>query len=305
MRTGLGISPQFPSGVPIGQMADAVLRALAPTAWYHPDYIGRDRSSDYTGDYVFNAELKNSLILDAGTGPPTFTRADGADRRATVVDFEGRIIAVKAGEARFSGGLRIENLFTTKSENLAWSGAGSIPPTVSLVSYGGKTGVNAITFTSGVGAGGVAESNANIHGSGSVFATMTGHNYRTRVSIALSRPLVGSEAIQTRWDGDNFLGVPFEFTAANQPGTALEVWSGISLAALEASNKSVYIYPINVNLGSELTIYITEWQTEDVTGQSNQNPGPYVSVGVLSAPYHGAGVDGVKYFLTTNGNVVV
>ncbi len=45
-------------------------------------------------------------------------------------------------------------------------------------------------------------------------------------------------------------------------------------------------------------------QFEQVTGQSNQNPSEYVSVGVASAPYHGAGVDGVKYFTTENGNTV-
>ena len=49
---------------------------------------------------------------------------------------------------------------------------------------------------------------------------------------------------------------------------------------------------------------VTNAQCEDVTGQSNQNPSEYVSTGVLSAPYHGAGVDGVKYFTTNNGNTV-
>lgn len=45
-------------------------------------------------------------------------------------------------------------------------------------------------------------------------------------------------------------------------------------------------------------------QFEEVTGQSNTNPSEYVSVGVLSSPYHGANVDGVKYFTTQNGNTV-
>ena len=41
-------------------------------------------------------------------------------------------------------------------------------------------------------------------------------------------------------------------------------------------------------------------QLEDVTGQSIQTPSEYVSTNVLtSAPYHGAMVDGVKYFDTT------
>jgi len=58
--------------------------------------------------------------------------------------------------------------------------------------------------------------------------------------------------------------------------------------------------------GGTQAVDILVWhpQEEDVTGQSNQNPGEYVSVGVLSAPYHGMNVDGVKGFATQNGNTV-
>jgi hypothetical protein len=45
-------------------------------------------------------------------------------------------------------------------------------------------------------------------------------------------------------------------------------------------------------------------QLEFVSGASNQAPGEYVSANLLAAPYHGAGVDKVKYFNTTNGNSV-
>ena len=48
----------------------------------------------------------------------------------------------------------------------------------------------------------------------------------------------------------------------------------------------------------------SELQVEEVTGQSNTNPAEYVSVGVLSAPYHGANVDGVKCFTTQCGQTV-
>jgi hypothetical protein len=48
---------------------------------------------------------------------------------------------------------------------------------------------------------------------------------------------------------------------------------------------------------------IWQGQLEEVNG-SNQNPSEYVSVGVLASPYHGANVDGVKYFKTLNGNTV-
>jgi len=53
-----------------------------------------------------------------------------------------------------------------------------------------------------------------------------------------------------------------------------------------------------------ITGILTELLVENVTGQSNQNPSEYVSNGILSAPYHGAGADGVKYFTTLNGNTV-
>lgn len=43
---------------------------------------------------------------------------------------------------------------------------------------------------------------------------------------------------------------------------------------------------------------VTSAQLENVTGQSVQTAGEYVSTNVLSAPYHGANVDGVKYFTT-------
>lgn len=52
--------------------------------------------------------------------------------------------------------------------------------------------------------------------------------------------------------------------------------------------------------GSGSTLYITGFQIEDITGQSVLAPAEYVSTNVLNAfPYHGAGVDGVKYFDTT------
>ena len=49
---------------------------------------------------------------------------------------------------------------------------------------------------------------------------------------------------------------------------------------------------------------LVDLQFSNVTGKANQNPAEYVSVGVLSAPYHGAGVPNVQYFATTNGNTV-
>lgn len=53
-------------------------------------------------------------------------------------------------------------------------------------------------------------------------------------------------------------------------------------------------YPYAVRVGD------VQWQR--ITSTSVQLPDDYVSVGALAAPYHGAGLDGVKYFATANGN---
>lgn len=45
-------------------------------------------------------------------------------------------------------------------------------------------------------------------------------------------------------------------------------------------------------------------QVEDVTNKLNQNPSEYVSRGELPDPYHGCGIDGIRYFTTANGNTV-
>lgn len=45
-------------------------------------------------------------------------------------------------------------------------------------------------------------------------------------------------------------------------------------------------------------VYIWHPMLQNVTTQTDKTPGEYVSTGELSAPWHGAGVDGVKYFST-------
>lgn len=90
------------------------------------------------------ADLVSNLTLTKGTGTFTFTRATVA----TVTDFEGRVIPVKSGEARFTGARRVENLLTSSDT------ASTQTPTVVVGTYcltlGGGTG--SITAT-GVGSG--------------------------------------------------------------------------------------------------------------------------------------------------------
>ena len=76
-------------------------------------------------------------------------------------------------------------------------------------------------------------------------------------------------------------------------------------ALLSNGNTTTDLYPFFYPGTAGEVFEIDDVQVEDVTGQTNQNPSEYVSTGVKpSAPYHGANVDGVKYFATQNGNTV-
>ena len=50
---------------------------------------------------------------------------------------------------------------------------------------------------------------------------------------------------------------------------------------------------------------LVDLQVELVSGQADQSASEYVSVGVLSAPYHGAGVDGVQFFNTNRSGALL
>jgi hypothetical protein len=99
---------------------------------------------------------------------------------------------------------------------------------------------------------------------------------------------------------------------AEATGTSLITFTGTatgSTGTLTANASSRTSKTLTITVGGTIIATCTvaaanNIQFENVTGQSIQTPGEYVSVGVLSSPFHGAMVDGVKYFATTNGNTV-
>ncbi len=99
---------------------------------------------------------------------------------------------------------------------------------------------------------------------------------------------------------------------AEATGTALITFTGtatgstgtLTANATNRTAKTLTITAAGTIIATCTVAAANNIQFENVTGQTNQNPGEYVSVGVLSSPFHGVGVDGVKYFLTLNGNTV-
>ena len=180
---------------------------------------------------TFEAELTVSLVLNKGTGNPTFTRASPA----VVTDFQGLLKTGVSGESRFSGARRVANLCPTPSTTIGIAGNKTI--TVIPGTY---------VFSMGLGA---------------AVITFTG-------------------------------------TATGSTGSLTAVGNARTTKSLTITGAGTIIATCTVAVAIDI-------QFEQTTGQSNQNPSEYISVGVLAAPFHGAGVDGVKYFTTTNGNTVI
>lgn len=96
-------------------------------------------------------------------------------------------------------------------------------------------------------------------------------------------------------------------------GTGTATFSGTGGAtgtlAANATNRTSVLKTITAGtlIVTASVATLVDLQTENVTGQANQNPASYVSNGVASVTspvYHGVGVDGVKVFTTLNGNTV-
>jgi hypothetical protein len=92
-------------------------------------------------------------------------------------------------------------------------------------------------------------------------------------------------------------------------GTGTITISGAATATLVGQGASSRVASdvltaTTASLVCTVTGSVTLAQCEEVTHQSNQNPADYVSVGDLVYPYHGCGVDGIKHFITQNGNTV-
>lgn len=235
---------------------------------------------------TFSLPLRTSIVpaYAVGSATPTFTRAS----TATVVDHEGVLRYCRSGEARFWGARRVENLLRD-SEDLTtgnWNGYGGGTFTVDTGiadPLGGSTAFRVTTGTSN----GFLQDTSGRYGSLS---------YRAGEVVTAStwlRVASGTKTVNVYSQGSD---------GSNTTITVDTTWrrwcnDGASTAV---GGKQPYII---LQYTGALEIWRPSLNV--VTGSANTAPPEYVSAGALSAPYHGAGADGVKYFSTTNGNSVL
>lgn len=242
---------------------------------------------------LFHAPLTTSIVPTKGIGAATFTRAS----TATVVDHEGIIRTCKANEARFYGARRVENICSPASNGIAGWTEVDTPGTLDVVAAPDGEGVVITGLVPAVNdpraefnnqLSGVEVYQRSFRFSWEVKALDDGTGLGQAVAIQCFRHTgaAGAAAVETCVLTGEWVrySITYTGTAAGQYGLKYQIFSA-------ATNGTT-------------ACRFRRWQIEEITGQALDVPSEYVSVGELSAPYHGANVDGVKYFDYANGNSV-
>jgi hypothetical protein len=204
--------------------------------------------------------------------------------RATTATYTDQDLIVRtalAGQARMQGVRIVRNLLP-------------LPEAISGV---GWTKVNA-TVTSGI---------ADPLGGTSAF-TYTSTNASSFLYVASSTIPAGNLSLPSvyarrRTGTGQFTLRDGANTDINVSGVLTTSWQRLCIPASTCTSSVQDRFVLSLTTSGD-AVDIWHPQLEDVTGQSIQTPGEYQSVGVLSTPYQGLGVDGARAYTTLNGNTV-
>ena len=245
----------------------------------------------------FNNLLTSSLIPQQSVGAITYSRAT----IATVTDHEWLLHVCKSGEARFQWARRVENMFSYSEDasNVYWNKVRSSVTANAIAWPDGRLVADLIV--------GTLAWTSYIYAPMSVIA---GNKYRISVSVKAaditnfnitSFTQAGACVFDlAAWTAAVPTGIASNPTIVSQGNG----WYKCSLLLTANATGSNNIGCVSQNYVWNIC-YVCEMQMEEVTGQSDTSFGWYVSTNVLSSPFHGAMVDGVKYFDTDiNGNTI-
>ena len=231
---------------------------------------------------VFYAPLTSSLIpITASAKAYTFTRND---TDATVTDFEGLVKDVTANEARFIGARRIHNLEDTV-----------VVANVSVV----RTTISGNEFTiTGLSTGTSDRLQDNWLNNQNV----TNRDFVYRIGVKANIPANIGKQIVIRFRNGVASAPQADITTNIVLTEEYQVISDVLNIPTDTLNDGVGMWIYGGVTDTASGVQIFERQVEEVTGQADQNPGDYASVGISED--HGSNVDGVKYFPYENGNTV-
>lgn len=204
---------------------------------------------------------------------------------------------VLSGEARFGGFRRVRNLVTnSESASVGFRATPGATVTQETTDFPTGTTKSIRLAITNVATLNIQKLTAN---------AAVGEIRRQRVWLKGEGTSIGRSVVLTFMDNGGFgqTGVTVVTLTANWQIASIPLSSAYTLGTDTAITIS------GTGLGAATiqngdTMLCTGFMTENVTGASNQNPGEYQSTGVLSAPFQGSNVDGVRCYATLNGNTV-
>jgi hypothetical protein len=248
--------------------------------------------------------LQDILIPARGSSTPTFTRATAA----SFFDNEGKLNTnIPSNCARFTGARLVRNRIVNSDPSSASWTLTNCTVAQTTDPDGGNTAA-VVTQT------GAAGSNIRPTSTYSFVGDNVGSFYFKPGTAAWARFMIydgGSNQarvwvnLQTQTIGTISSGGSGWTAVSASVSNAGNGWFRLTLNATIGTTSTYF--QINLTDGDNTTGYaggngktltIAFPQSENVTGQADKTASEYVSVGVLSAPFHGAGVDGCKFFNT-------
>ena len=246
------------------------------------------------------ANLTSSLILDEGTGGPTWSRPT----KAWGFNELGYLKELASGCAFFGGARLVRNTVRTTSEdfsNAAWTKSNTT-----------VTGANTIVCAN-------STSKQSINQIATAAAVLTGQ--RIMYGFRVKRVVGGVDFIQITGNSAAYgSGQYANFSLIDGSYSATGCTAKITLVGVDTYDINASVVATNSGNAEACNILLINNMAEgreplfigdgvksfellrawsvDVTNYDAAYVPEYVSVGVLSAPFHGAGIDGAKYFET-------
>lgn len=245
------------------------------------------------------APLKSSLVLSEGTGSPTFTRAT----KAWGFNELGYLEEIASGCAFFGGARLVRNTVRTTSEdfsNAAWIKFGSITtPSANIIVCANATSAQYInqggtlSLIPGQKLSYCIRAKKVVGGVDfiQIAGQSTTHGTGQFVNISLvdgTYSATGCFPVVTSLGGGVYdISVVLTCVAAG-----FDVYNIVFTNALSSTRLEAF-----VGDGIKSFELLRAWSV-DVTNYDASYVPEYVSVGVVSSPFFGAGIDGAKYFET-------
>jgi len=197
------------------------------------------------------------LLTAAGGANGTRVNAQGRIEAAVAPAFDYDPITLAARGLRFRGPVRT-NLLTNSQLSALGVAEGTTPPTVGVATVDGEA-CSAVTFTPAMASG---YPGSRWRPNSSAAAIVASTTYSTSSYVKLSRPLVGSEAINVYYTGSNGMGST-NISAVNSAPYAERFTRVVMGNATPGNTGTIYpVVHIVSTLASNLTVWICKGQVE-------------------------------------------